>query len=181
MLNHTGWGIMEELGGGDIHRAQPGFRSQTRKWVSRFRQRLRQVGPNFEGFDGRFEKQQKVRLKPTSTSFKGKLKRFYKTSRRWVLRWLPFVDSAAKEKSRCIRVDFESLAKKTKGARDPTNNTVPDAAASRKKYRNNAIHTTKYGPITFLPKNLFEQFQRLANIWFLIAVVIQVRLVLSCV
>ncbi|KAM5579459.1 putative phospholipid-transporting ATPase 4 [Rosa sericea] len=37
------------------------------------------------------------------------------------------------------------------------------------KYRSNYISTTKYNPITFLPKALFEQFRRVANIYFLLA------------
>lgn len=37
------------------------------------------------------------------------------------------------------------------------------------KYRSNFISTTKYNPITFLPKALFEQFRRVANIYFLLA------------
>jgi len=34
------------------------------------------------------------------------------------------------------------------------------------KYRGNGISTTKYNFITFIPKNLFEQFSRVANIYF---------------
>ncbi|KAL6140715.1 hypothetical protein ACLB2K_059011 [Fragaria x ananassa] len=37
------------------------------------------------------------------------------------------------------------------------------------KYRSNYISTTKYNPITFFPKALFEQFRRVANIYFLLA------------
>ena len=36
----------------------------------------------------------------------------------------------------------------------------------------NRICTTKYNWITFLPKNLFEQFHRLANVYFLFIVVL---------
>ena len=36
------------------------------------------------------------------------------------------------------------------------------------KFANNVIRTAKYTPITFLPLNLFEQFQRLSNFYFLI-------------
>jgi hypothetical protein len=36
----------------------------------------------------------------------------------------------------------------------------------RRKYQTNCIRTTRYNIITFLPKNLFEQFHRLANIYF---------------
>ncbi|UJR17025.1 hypothetical protein I4U23_003923 [Adineta vaga] len=38
---------------------------------------------------------------------------------------------------------------------------------------NNRISTSKYSPITFLPKNLFEQFRRLANAYFLVLVCLQ--------
>ena len=43
-------------------------------------------------------------------------------------------------------------------------------------YINNSITTTKYTPITFLPKNLFEQFRRIANLYFLIMVILQMAL-----
>ena len=39
----------------------------------------------------------------------------------------------------------------------------------------NAIKTSKYNPFTFLPLNLFEQFQRIANAYFLFLLVLQVR------
>ncbi|KAJ0579256.1 putative P-type phospholipid transporter [Helianthus annuus] len=37
------------------------------------------------------------------------------------------------------------------------------------KYCKNYISTTKYNVITFLPKALFEQFRRVANVYFLLA------------
>ena len=40
----------------------------------------------------------------------------------------------------------------------------------RAKYRRNKIRTTKYTVLSFLPKNLFEQFHRLANFYFLIII-----------
>lgn len=36
-----------------------------------------------------------------------------------------------------------------------------------KSYRTNQIHTTKYSFLSFLPKNLFEQLHRVANIYFI--------------
>ena len=39
-------------------------------------------------------------------------------------------------------------------------------ASITNSYCNNEIHTTKYTIISFIPKNLFEQFHRLANIYF---------------
>lgn len=41
-------------------------------------------------------------------------------------------------------------------------------------YADNAIKTSKYNLFTFLPLNLFEQFQRLANAYFLFLMVLQV-------
>ena len=40
--------------------------------------------------------------------------------------------------------------------------------------QNNYISTSKYNLITFFPKNLFEQFQRLANAYFLVLLILQV-------
>lgn len=41
------------------------------------------------------------------------------------------------------------------------------------KYANNYIKTSKYTILTFIPMNLFEQFQRLANFYFLCLLVLQ--------
>ncbi|KAI2664891.1 Phospholipid-transporting ATPase ID [Labeo rohita] len=43
------------------------------------------------------------------------------------------------------------------------------------KYATNSIKTSKYNPFTFLPLNLFEQFQRIANAYFLFLLILQVR------
>jgi len=40
------------------------------------------------------------------------------------------------------------------------------------KYVKNCIKTSKYNVITFLPMNLFEQFQRAANLYFLLQIII---------
>lgn len=42
------------------------------------------------------------------------------------------------------------------------------------QYANNAIKTSKYNIFTFLPLNLFEQFRRLANAYFLFLMILQV-------
>ena len=36
------------------------------------------------------------------------------------------------------------------------------------KFKNNSISTTKYNPITWIPKGLLFQFMRAANIYFLL-------------
>jgi len=35
-------------------------------------------------------------------------------------------------------------------------------------FRDNGIETSKYNCITFIPKNLIEQFSKLANVYFLV-------------
>ncbi|EJT98292.1 phospholipid-translocating P-type ATPase [Dacryopinax primogenitus] len=42
------------------------------------------------------------------------------------------------------------------------------------RYPRNKIRTSKYTILSFIPKNLFEQFRRVANIYFLVLVVFQV-------
>ncbi|KAN0126049.1 P-type ATPase [Russula decolorans] len=42
------------------------------------------------------------------------------------------------------------------------------------RYARNKVNTTKYTIITFVPKNLYEQFRRVANLYFLALVVLQV-------
>jgi hypothetical protein len=39
-------------------------------------------------------------------------------------------------------------------------------------YCGNHVRTTKYTLLTFLPKNLFEQFHRYANIYFLVIAIL---------
>ncbi len=56
------------------------------------------------------------------------------------------------------------------------NHTIPSDVPEDKHpnagYANNEIRTTKYTLWTFLPKNLFEQFHRFANIYFLFIVIL---------
>lgn len=45
-------------------------------------------------------------------------------------------------------------------------------------FQDNRIHTSKYNILTFLPINLFEQFQRVANAYFLFLLILQVMFTL---
>ena len=47
-----------------------------------------------------------------------------------------------------------------------------DSKDGTPKHKGNKIKTTKYTLISFLPKNLFEQFHRFANIYFLFIVIL---------
>ncbi|ELK29455.1 Putative phospholipid-transporting ATPase IK [Myotis davidii] len=43
----------------------------------------------------------------------------------------------------------------------------------RKKYKGNIIHTAKYNFFSFLPLNLYEQFHRMSNVYFLFIIILQ--------
>ncbi|XP_064898103.1 phospholipid-transporting ATPase IK isoform X4 [Columba livia] len=44
---------------------------------------------------------------------------------------------------------------------------------SKRKYAGNAIRTAKYNVLTFLPLNLYEQFHRMANVYFVFVILLQ--------
>ncbi|PNJ03237.1 ATP8B3 isoform 4, partial [Pongo abelii] len=43
----------------------------------------------------------------------------------------------------------------------------------RKKYKTNVIRTAKYNFFSFLPLNLYEQFHRVSNLFFLLVIILQ--------
>uniref|UniRef100_A0A6A7G3R0 P-type phospholipid transporter n=2 Tax=Hirondellea gigas TaxID=1518452 RepID=A0A6A7G3R0_9CRUS len=49
---------------------------------------------------------------------------------------------------------------------------APDVASPNDVYPSNRISTTKYTLLTFIPKNIIEQFHRFANIYFLLIVLL---------
>ncbi|OBZ77329.1 Phospholipid-transporting ATPase DNF1 [Grifola frondosa] len=51
---------------------------------------------------------------------------------------------------------------------------VNDHGEPMVRYVRNKVRTSKYTIITFIPKNLYEQFRRIANLYFLALVIIQV-------
>ena len=52
-------------------------------------------------------------------------------------------------------------------------NTVFDKDNKERQFMSNLVRTTKYTCINFLPKNLWEQFTKLANAYFLMMGLIQ--------
>lgn len=50
----------------------------------------------------------------------------------------------------------------------------PESGSTIHKYPRNKIRTAKYTPLSFIPKNLFHQFQNIANIYFLFIVILGV-------
>lgn len=52
--------------------------------------------------------------------------------------------------------------------------TISLPAASPSLFPSNEISTCKYNCVTFIPKNLFEQFRKLANVYFLLIAILQV-------
>ncbi|WOK95908.1 phospholipid-transporting ATPase 1 [Canna indica] len=48
----------------------------------------------------------------------------------------------------------------------------PGSTDPRLKLPGNSVRTAKYSPLTFLPRNLFEQFHRLAYIYFLVIAIL---------
>lgn len=55
---------------------------------------------------------------------------------------------------------------------------LPQANMMLFVFQDNRIHTSKYNILTFLPINLFEQFQRVANAYFLFLLILQVMFML---
>ncbi|XP_058584473.1 phospholipid-transporting ATPase IK isoform X10 [Neofelis nebulosa] len=43
----------------------------------------------------------------------------------------------------------------------------------RRKHKSNVIHTAKYNVFSFLPLNLYEQFHRVSNLYFLFTIILQ--------
>jgi len=60
-----------------------------------------------------------------------------------------------------------------------TNVPLPDAALDeegkrKEEFPRNKIRTSKYTPLSFLPKNLWFQFHNIANVYFLFIIVLNV-------
>ncbi len=79
------------------------------------------------------------------------------------------------EPSPLIEPNPTSSSKTEKPKEEPRIIYVNDRVQNKRfRYCNNAVRTTKYTLLTFVPQNLFEQFCRLANLYFLLISILQV-------
>ncbi|KAH7862952.1 hypothetical protein Vadar_011455 [Vaccinium darrowii] len=93
-------------------------------------------------------------------------------------REVSFVDSESKPvrygSSRAA--DSEGLSMSQKEINDEDARLVyindPDKTNEKFEFRGNSIRTSKYSFLTFLPRNLFEQFRRVAYIYFLVIAIL---------
>ncbi|CAI7906865.1 unnamed protein product [Closterium sp. NIES-54] len=60
----------------------------------------------------------------------------------------------------------------THGGSHRTVNVNDPRSHAHQQYKNNGVSTTKYSFLTFLPKGLFEQFRRVANLYFLLIAIL---------
>lgn len=52
-------------------------------------------------------------------------------------------------------------------------NTLGVAPVEGDKFDNNVVHTNKYTVLSFLPLNLMVQFSKMANVYFLLIVILE--------
>uniref|UniRef100_A0A8C9Y085 Phospholipid-transporting ATPase n=1 Tax=Sander lucioperca TaxID=283035 RepID=A0A8C9Y085_SANLU len=78
-----------------------------------------------------------------------------------------------------IMFSFSEMAWKVK-ANDRPYHHLPEfkkkvfLCIKKSRYSGNAIKTYKYNVLTFLPLNLYEQFKRVANLYFLVLLILQI-------
>lgn len=72
-------------------------------------------------------------------------------------------------------LDDSSLEERTRRSTTlvSTNREIKFPIEGPNLFLKNAISTSKYNAITFLPKNLMEQFQKMANVYFIIIAILQ--------
>ena len=66
----------------------------------------------------------------------------------------------------------EELSLSVKDSRVFELNTIFEKRDSHRKFMSNMVSTGKYSCLTFLPKNLYFQFSKLANAYFLFLVLL---------
>ena len=72
--------------------------------------------------------------------------------------------------SNANRFGLSSLSKENDSFFDMIKNYEEEYESKKTGYSFNKVRTTKYTVLSFLPKNLFEQFHRFANFYFLLII-----------
>ena len=67
------------------------------------------------------------------------------------------------------------MGKKQPAEGDSERRVVLNDEVANAHYCSNVVVTSKYTVVSFVPKNLYEQFRRFANIYFLVISALQVR------
>lgn len=80
--------------------------------------------------------------------------------------WIHKYSNSSIPQGNRVSVEGESITIKIGGDKD-------DKLAQKQKYTNRIV-STKYTLLTFFPKNMFEQFRRIANFYFLCMTVIAI-------
>ncbi|KAL6061509.1 Phospholipid-transporting ATPase [Balamuthia mandrillaris] len=148
---------------------QKGGKNRLPQYLTRFR------GPLSMRKKDRKKKPKK--LKRVKLQQRGRLKRWWEDSvlaslTRWSPDWLVGYLPWASDEELALRAG--PGGQKVSRKKQQRTIKVSDRVHNKTfRFANNSISTTKYTPWSFIFKNLWEQFHRLANVWFLIVAVIQ--------
>lgn len=75
-----------------------------------------------------------------------------------------------------LSVDSENQGRKIHFNIPLPPDAVDENGYPKESYARNKIRTTKYTPLSFIPKNLWFQFQTIANVYFFILIILTVSL-----
>lgn len=90
----------------------------------------------------------------------------------------PLISSEESDNGSSLLKDRQKINLKTEDQRiiyvnEDISSENPSKNSRRQKFRSNEVHTTKYSFLTFIPKSLFVQFRRVANLYFLLIALLQ--------
>jgi len=134
------------------HKARNWAKGQGVKWTTRFRSRAPR------------KKEKKIVL-PTKGQKGLSAPSSWLRAAAWINRFLhklPFMPNLPTGESRVVCPNTEAAMQEIRKGKE------------HRRFATNKIQTHKYNPFTFLPVNLYQQFKRVANMWFLLVAILQV-------